>query len=509
MSWSTDFINSLALGSRGLRYILRVIEVDGVPGTAYALASHAGIGDAVGLSTQGVSEVGATVSLRGATTTIGAFNLTLVGDLSGFLAHVSRGTIVGLEVGFPGWDEADFQQVALGVVRNLRSRGGPATTLEVWDLFAAFRQRADLAYGLNLLGDPTNTELVTTTDFTPGDTTLKVADVAGFYRETGGTGLLRITPLSGDPFYVTWTGTSGGDTFTGVVDDVLGTTAVLAEAGSLVEGCLYVPGHPLDAVRKLCLSTGAGTNGTYDTLPGPWGIGIPDDFWDHTDTDDTKGVMGAFAPYPWHIVLMGSTDNALSWMQGLLSRAGLVITMHQGKLTIRAIQDPQLATVVMDLTDADIIRVDDWECWDPTHAVEYAYVQALYDGDTTRAGSAANTITTLPAANSANGGPGMFDINLGDLVFAGTNATDVCDETIERMEPSLRRVPEKVRLRTVLRTAVLTPCDVVTLTTRQCQSRAGGAAGFTGQRAVVSLVARDWSSGTVMLELRIYAEDES
>ena len=165
----------------------------------------------------------------------------------------------------------DFERIALGQVRNLRGTA-PSWTLECVDLLTLCRVRLQRTFGNPLLFDSIGNTTTLGANYTAGDGTVTVASTASFEREAGGTGAFLVTPSVGDPFYLTYTGTSA-TTFTGCsTTGQMGTTAVNAVATDVVTEVAYLSAHPLNIARRVLVDRDS-TSNSWD-YPAAWGLGM-------------------------------------------------------------------------------------------------------------------------------------------------------------------------------------------------------------------------------------------
>lgn len=273
------------------------------------------------------------------------------------LRALGRGTVVRLRMGFPGDGWADFQTVAQGRISKTEITPQGTVVFEVWDVVAALTAR--WAGGGDLRAEPQlfskyRAPTTLTSAYTVGDTTLSIgAAEPDATRQTGATGVVKITPASGAAaFYLRFTGsTTGPNQLTGVLSSLTyGTTAVNAGVGSVVEYIPLVFGTIPDFVCKVLTSTGAGTNGAYDVLPETWGYGLRDGI--HVDVADiqssTNSALTAGLPSGGQIevVVDPDPDDGLAWLNGVIAPYGVFLTVRQGLITLRCCQDirPQSAS---------------------------------------------------------------------------------------------------------------------------------------------------------------------
>lgn len=504
MGWSDAFKAALSARTLAPLYLLEVVSVWEEPGAPYLITSDPRLGGDPLIERGGIQVQGQTVSPRGWSSVIGGFTVRLVGDPSRALQHLTRGTIVELRMGFSGWDPDDFEPIALGQVRNLRGTP-PVWSLEVLDLLSALRQRLDTTRGVHMLFSDATSVAELTANYTPGDTSLEVSTTSLFQRETGADGAVLVTPTTGAPFYLTWSGTGTGPTrFTGVsTSGVCGTPAVAAVIGDAVQEVVLLAGHPLDIARKIMCSRGGG-NGAYDVFPATWGLGLLDELVDHDDVDQWRDevVRVASGDYVWQYPQTATVEDAYSWLAGLLAGAGLCLVMRQGRLTIRAAQDTQAPRLHsgITITDADIIGIEEYEAWEQGHSPEYCYVTVASADAAEGTLDAGTEAATLPQAVGAS-------YNLSDRVFDNQSAQT--GEVLARVRESALGVPERLVLRCVgLRLAELTALDIVTLTSSRAWSRRDGTAGFDGRDVEVDEMTPDYVGGTVRIGLLIYPQSE-
>jgi hypothetical protein len=282
-----------------------------------------------------------------------------------------------------------MEPVALGVVRAI---GGNerVTTVQFWDLMTALKGRLTTdssklklfydAYGATVLAG----------DYTPGDGTIDLVDASVLQQGASGGGCIKVQAAT--PFYLTYTGVSTNQ-LTGVsAAGTFSTTESAALTGVTVSNVVWLTGHPFDIARQVLTSGGGG--GDYDVLPDDWGIGLSTDLFDHDDCDLwEQKVQAATGSTSWDVLVDPSSssydgeNDALSWLQGILSPAGLWIAQRQGRLTLRAGLNPYSLTEYSDtITESDVISWD-WEAWDSS--------LQEYGGISVTSGSGGTTIPTV------------------------------------------------------------------------------------------------------------------
>jgi len=506
MSWSADFVAALSSPTLAPIFVVEVVNVWHEPGGPYSVSSIPGVGASESSIVRGsVTSQGATLSPVSATASVGSWSFGIAGDPAEFLRHVTRGTIVQLRVGWPGWSEAEYETVALGQVSRMRGIP-PVLMIEVMDIYAAIQSRLEIQETSADLFADAGTTTALAADYTVGDASLKITSTAGFVHRTGGDGAALVTPTSGaTPFILTYTGVAAGPVrLTGVsAAGQLGTTAlsVLLADGATITALDLVYGHPLDIVREVMCSTGVGTNGSYDVYPEAWGMCLPDTMMDHTDIDAYKAIVTVAGVYTWKIASAAGVPDGYSWLVGYLAPGGLFLAVRQGLLTARAIQDTALRTyhTGIAITDADIIAVEDYQAYDDESTPEgISMVVNPADGTGYGTGLTPPDAATLPTRRGV-------EVWLPALY---ANTVQVCTEVYDRTYEAFSRVPERITLRCVLRLAQLAVGDLVDLTTLLVWSRRDGLAGFTARCAMVVEVSPDWSGGSTVITLLVYPESD-
>ena len=300
-------------------------------------------------------------------------------------AKVARGSVVELWVGFDTTDSADMERVFLGTLFDIQSeRGMGART--AFRLIA--RDAVSLVQSVSnsistagaLFINTFEVEETLSIAYTVGDATLSMADVSNFERETGGTGAVLLD-TGGDPFLLTYTGTSGGTQLTGVSAAGQFYTTASNGAGT-VANVVLMQGHPVDILRRMFVSTGDGTNGTWDDYPASWGLALPESFVDVADMGDWKTATDSTEV--WNVIAEEVVTNPLQWIEGIWGRAGIFPVHAQGMLTVRAAQDIQgtpTETTGITITDSQIAAVEAWSAFDPSQPWEYTDVETVTGGD--------------------------------------------------------------------------------------------------------------------------------
>lgn len=489
MAWSSEFIQWITAPPNGVvypRYLIESVPIaDFRPHGGLLLSSWP-----IRPYTHCIAPDGSSISYGGLSTmdwrrTYSQWTVALTANIDPRNVGV-RGEIVQLRVGAAGWDVEQFQVVALGQITAL-DRAGPYWRLQVRDLvgglvgrWTTLQDEHSLFYGLN------STTLAS--DYN-GGATMSLTSGAGFVDNDDGIYLVQVHPTSGSPYLVSATSRSGG-TLSGCTAGVLDTTYVPAVAGDTVDEAALVEGHPIEVARKLLLSTGGGSNGPHDVLPASWGFGLPSGLVDEGDMDAFIGLT-AVSGTDWEVSSVQPQETPVDWMTGWLQEAGMFISQHQGRLTVRAGLGPDVPDTPgrLQLSDADIVSLDGYSSWDPAHSVEYWQAQVTDRQNTGYVRQ--EDLSTRPAQKNR-----AIQLNR-------VNGTDWAQEVLQRIGPYWLRVPERVRITTLgWGAGVASMGDAVAVSTRHLTPRLHGAGGvFDGQNLLMVGGGPNWFGATSTVDL--------
>lgn len=395
-AWKGRFKSALANGRTDPRFLLETVPVPGyLPGASLHVASHSGYSG----YPQAITRVGS--SLTSGSLHIGDWSCTS-GELSigvrlgvDVKQKVPRGTLIRLMMGFGGFEQGYFEPVFLGQVQDVRRSGPGQWAIQARSMLAALTSRFTTTVDeVGLFYELAETELAEA--YSVGEADIDLVSVAGLEKLTGGNYLIRITPDSGEPFFLEATGIST-NTVTGCTPTAqLGTTAAAASSGNKVVLCAFLERNPIAAALTILTSTGTGNNGPHDLGPASWGLGLP---WEHVDIGDcniTQDIVLPSGGSNWDIYSFEAQDNPAAWLQSVLQPAGLFLADRQGHLSVRCAPPTDDYSYGLNiLTDSELIRIDRYSTWDPNNPAEYGAVRVrtATGGSTT---SSAN-LETRPA----------------------------------------------------------------------------------------------------------------
>jgi hypothetical protein len=452
MPWDPAFIEQLLPTGepRAPRYLL---ESEAVPagspsfGGTLALSSWAVAGYTPLIAARGHAISYGELQVRDWTASRGMLTIALVwtDPANDQRPYTARGQIVTLRVGFSD-DTSTFEPVFVGRVRACRwSSQTGRWLLQIEEISGCLTSRFATAASEGALFH----DLVSTTldpfGVVDGHTTVGVVDTTGFRDDGGGVGAFYIADGTDGPFVDTYTGTTA-TSFTGVTDGALGTDTGnnAAVVASDVAEVAYMVGHPIVVALRLLHSTGAGTNGAYDTLPQSWGYGLPTSLVDQDDAQAFKAIMDpAGGSNDWNVYSVEPQANGLSWMQSWMAPAGMYVTMRQGQITVRCAVLPWLQTTPghVDISPATGLKsIDSYETWDPTCPMEYSTVEIAKVIDTHASVSNVEDVVHLPDGGTLTRSPTFAALG------TAPETLDWRQEIGARIAPWDQRTPERIEM---------------------------------------------------------------
>ena len=119
-------------------------------------------------------------------------------------------------------------------------------------------------------------------------------------------------------------------------------------------------GNPLTVMLQVLASTGAGTNGTYDTLTEPNGLGIDHTSWLNESAIEQERAI--WTPGTTYQFVIREPEDALTWIQREICKplGCYLMVGADGKIAVRFIRPILIPTTTLSLTDAEIIGPVDY-----------------------------------------------------------------------------------------------------------------------------------------------------
>ena len=516
MGWSPAFLSILERVHVQLVFAVEIFQThlgEGVGGSYGVFSSSPMSGALQWLDPKTIQVGGQSVTPQSWTYGAAPWRFALVDlDTPTAAAVLRKGTMLRLRAGLAGSALADMEIIQAGAVSRVKMSPG-RLDVEVWDLVRSLNSRitsnsitTPLFYGLS-----GGTTLNANYTALPPDGTLTVISTSGFDRETGGSGMIKITPTTGDPFFLTYTGTTG-TTFTGLsTSGQLGTVNVAAVTGDAVAEVAYLADRHDTMTAKILMSTGIGSNNsTLDTYPKSWGYALQDSsVVDHNDIRSTWGssvLPPSSGSDSWTLAVEAEQASGISFLQSLLSPAGAWVTMRQGRLTVRWCQDIQTGANLkvhsgIQITDRDSVEGSESVEWFSLD-VAGEFNELLVTSATGTTLQSATLTATLPAKTDATS-------DVSDRVFS--NETAIREAYRDRLWPWLSRIPESITLTLAgCWWAQLCPGDIVSYTSDRLHGRLLTTVnGYAAKLCMVTQVTPDWWAMSTKISMACLPEDDA
>lgn len=510
MPWTAGFIAALGQTNQADFRLRKVPSFTALPGsTAFTAGSTYSPVRVVALS-PGVPMAlsGQSLSVPSFSVSQGTFRVGLAGvsESQSVTASLPRGSaaVVEMKIGSVILPEP----IMVGQVRDV-SGIGPQSVISCWDALSLVISRPEMAVSPSVNDamlfsqtDPDSGHTDTlAANFNFGtDTTITLSSAPTMERETGRPGAVLITPSGGgDPYIVTFTGTSGND-LTGVsTTAIYGTTGSNASIGDAVQEVAYINRNPVSMAIRVLTSTGTGTNGANDTLPASWGLGVPIDLIDVQGFIDcvsaTAPASGAAAV---HTVATSPQGPALSWLQSTLQTYGMWLCMRQGQISIRPALDyyRHFPAFVMTLDSSNIIAVlpqrQNWDTSNTSEARDYwVFGETLLDSY-----AISEAVRTRPANSEPLGGPSITT-----YPAVWNNQAAINQSIAERVGPWHTRIATVVDVQCTLAAAQLCVGDWVQVQHLGLWDHTSVIPAGFPRPAMVTSMSTDWTAGVVTLRL--------
>lgn len=269
-------------------------------------------------------------------------------DTDGFFTQVindNSGAIrdkkIRIVVGFDTLTEDEFEVDFVGFVQSNKLNNDLSTyVVTAGDVQRLMRGRIALA----------STALTSAITGTPATITLDSVE-----RLDPSGGYVRI-----DDEVIAYTGISGFD-LTGLTRGHLNTTSADHEAGAAVKEIFEIQGNAINLMLQLYMSTGNGTNGTYDVHTESKGLGIDQDLFDISSFEDERDDYFSLTQFRFRIT--ETINDVKTWVETEILRPLSAHLKIRGDGTVAlSVNRPALPTESSMTFDKD--NVDDYPSWD-------------------------------------------------------------------------------------------------------------------------------------------------
>lgn len=508
MSWSTEFISEISQPTIAPIYHVRQALLRDWGDSEWSASTNPAQNGAVSPIVDGsVRITGSQLQVGTWTSTGGTFRFA-VPELKHILPYITRGHVLILSVGFPGWPLDRYNDVAIGVVSDVS--GYRPAVVEMVDAMAVFRSRATKQANKQQLFYAVGATTTLREKYQAGDSTLKVETASGFgFDKVNGNGAVIVEADSGESFIAVFSSVTGSPaSFDGVTGGALGTADDDAGKGNTVTELAFLPGHPADIYARILQTTGTadtspGDNGNDDVYPGDWGLGVPERLVNRSDIDVWKNARNAIGGTRYQPYTAEPIDNGMSWLLGIFKRGGFFPVVRQGQFSLRAAVNPDAGTpdTGVHITDSDIedgIGAISYSAWSGSQPAEYGRVSVTTGDGITGTGTTRTVIGSQYARLE-------YQVDLSSLVY--NNTLNVRTEHEEALRLYAHRVGERIGLTcSGNRLSRLTVGDRVRFSTRRLQGRSplhNGKDSFDYARALVTRVSPDLDRRRAGIELLV------
>lgn len=258
-------------------------------------------------------------------------------------------------------------------------------------------------------------------------------------------------------------------------------------------------GNPIDIWLKIMTSTGAGTNGAYDTLLAVEGLGIDDALIDVAGAERLRDDF--YAGFSVSFAVFGAT-NANSWIKTEIFKPfGLgPIVSAAGIIGLRAILPPLYGYMLAnnraaELTDSHILPLPSWDAnfRDIINRIIFNYD---WNGSTY-----ATTVTYNKTAYQTQNGIVSLTISSKGITTALAGAS-ITEQIAGRYLRKYHNMPSKVQLSTLFSKRVIEAGDQVLVNTTQISDRSAFPHTKTDYVYEVEAVSPDFPGGKMGFTLR-------
>ena len=378
MAWSQDFIKSLDRPSKIVSYILNFLP----PAADYTLSDGQYIsgGTQIALSDADVTIDSVRVTPQRWSVNFGGFTIRIVGDIRPVSnSSFRKGAVAELIMSREGIRE----RVCIGQLRSI-SGGRGVWTLEFVDFLTMMQSRLTAkAEESQFWFNAGQTAKVTNNFNFSSSPNLYVDDITIFERETGKNGMIKVQQSSsGNTDLFIWnskTSTSGTAGYLTIVGRAMyPSTAAIGtlQVNDVVTNIARLMGRPDYVFARLVMSTGFGTNGTFDDYPASYALGVPfnPSLFDVQNLNTYYTEVWATPSGSHEIELqIEEPGNIQDFLTAVLNM-GMWPVWDQNTLSWRVCQDPNSAswvTVRDHITDIDIISIDSHHLYSPSQTAVF------------------------------------------------------------------------------------------------------------------------------------------
>lgn len=406
MAWSQQFIDTLDNPSKEIHYALKFLP----PSNDYNLSQGAfvGLNTVVSLAASDVTIDSAQITPQRWSINFGGFSVTINGDLRPLNGGSSfkRGAVAELIMIRDGIQE----RVSIGQLRNITGGRG-VWRLEFVDFLTMMQTRLTSKFTeVNFWYNAGKQASVTVAFNFSSSANLYLDDITIFEKETGKDGMIFVEDAThGDSDYWTWssktttTAPAGYLTISSTGNYPSTAAHDHLHVGDKVTSLARLRGRPDYVFARLVMSTGKGTQGTFDDYPQSWGSGVNwnPNLFNLQNLNAYYAQNWATATGQHEIELLVNESGNISTFLDAVLKMGMWPVWRQNELSWRVCQDPNKASffaVIDHITDRDIVSIDNHELYSSSQAAIYSLSTIrIYDTGITTRSYASTTVSSLPA----------------------------------------------------------------------------------------------------------------
>jgi hypothetical protein len=259
-------------------------------------------------------------------------------------------------------------------------------------------------------------------------------------------------------------------------------------------------GNPINIMLQVLTSTGAGTNGDYDTLAAANGLGINDDY---INVSGIEAVRDDWFPGPANRFSFSITKRiqAKKWLEQEIFKVLNVYPVIDatGKFNIKPMKPPLAATTtVQSFTEDNIIGIPQYDLnlGGVVNEVETSY-------DWNEGNTEFDTQDFYIDSTSVNNrGPGKSPLTFESKgITTALGGSDFFSKRKQKIFSRYAAPPPKITVQTWFSNWLTEAGDIVPFTHSKVPDIANGTRGLTNERMEVINRTIDWRKGKVKLEL--------
>ena len=378
MPWSPKFVDTLDQPSKEVHFILKFIQSSNdyglTNGQQYTTTSE------VRIAASEVTIDSSQITPQRWSINFGGFTIVLNGDLRPiFSKGLRKGAVAELIMVRNGMRN----RVSIGQLRSINGGRG-VWTLEFADFLSMLQSRLTTKIAEAPFWYNAGKQASLTANFNySSDTKLYLDDITIFEKEDGQNGIIFVEDSQhNETDYWTWSSKTTTTAPAGYLTIAsLGNWPSTAShdhlhVGDKVTSIARLRGRPDYVFARLVMSTGKGTQGTFDDYPASWGSGV-----DWNPNLFNLQSLNAYYQTNWatssgthEIDLKILEPSNISTFLNAVLEMGMFPTWSQNEITWRVCQNPNQApwiAVQRHITDRHIISIDSHQLYSSSQSVVY------------------------------------------------------------------------------------------------------------------------------------------